>query len=128
MRSDRFDTDNKRVMALRSSISELGEQLDSYKSATAGALGGAAFLLLLAACGAYDLAAGKSGIWLAVGLSGESVRWLTGLLAAAGVLLLGLGLFRQVGRDRSRESRLAEMEEELAVLSNGRTEPEGNSE
>jgi hypothetical protein len=107
---------DERVRSLENDIRDLGEQIDSYRAATGGALGGAVFLLLLSACGLYDILSNNASIWSAVGLSPGGVYWLTLLLGAAGLFLLFIGISRTVRKDRSREDRLEEMQRELADL------------
>jgi hypothetical protein len=101
---------------LRSRISEAGQQIDSYKAKTAALLGGGVFLLLLALGAAYDLAAGKAGVWLAFGITKNAFYWIAGGLAVGSLVLLGLGCRREHRRDRRREAGLAELEQELADL------------
>ena len=101
---------------MRSSISDLGYQLDSYKTKTAAALGGGVFLLLLAAGAAYDLIAGKVGMWLTLGVTRETLVWITSGLGAGATILLVFG-FRRVQRSEvSAKARLEELEQEYADL------------
>ncbi len=99
---------------MRSSISDLGYQVDSYKTKTAAALGGGVFLLLLAAGAVYDLVAGKVGMWL--GATRETLVWITSGLGAGATILLVFG-FRRVQRSEiSAKARLEELEQEYADL------------
>ena len=101
---------------MRSSISDLGYQVDSYKTKTAAALGGGVFLLLLAAGAAYDLVAGKLGMWLTLGATHQTLVWITSGLGAGATILLVFG-FRRVSRsDISTKARLEQMEQEYADL------------
>ncbi len=101
---------------MRSSISDLGYQVDSYKTKTAAALGGGVFLLLLAAGAVYDLVAGKLGMWLNLGATRETLVWIAGGLGAGATILLVFG-FRRVRRSEiSTKARLEQMEQEYADL------------
>jgi hypothetical protein len=101
---------------MRLSISDLGYQVDSYKTKTAAALGGGVFLLLLAAGAVYDLVAGKVGMWLTLGATRETLVWITSGLGAGATILLVFG-FRRVQRfEISAKARLEELEQEYADL------------
>ena len=101
---------------MRSSISDLGYEVDSYKTRTAAALGGGVFLLLLAAGAAYDLVAGRVGVWLTLGATRETLVWITSGLGAGATILLVFG-FRRVRRSEiSTKARLEQMEQEYADL------------
>ena len=101
---------------MRSSISDLGYQVDSYKAKTAAALGGGVFLLLLAVGAAYDLVAGRVGVWLMLGATRETLVWITSGLGAGATILLVFG-FRRAGRSEiSTKARLEQMEQEYADL------------
>jgi hypothetical protein len=105
-----------RLARLRSEISDEGHALDAYKAKTAAAMGGGCFLFLLAMLAIYDLYAGKTGVWLSVGITRDLLTWVGGALAAVSLALLALALLRQRRRDRTREARLAELELEYADL------------
>jgi hypothetical protein len=101
---------------MRSTISDLGYQVDSYKTKTAAALGGGVFLLLLAAGAVYDLVAGKVGMWLTLGATRETLVWITSGLGAGATILLVFG-FRRVQRSEiSAKAKLEELEQEYADL------------
>jgi len=100
--------------SLKSDISTLGGEVDSYKAKTAGAMGAAVFLLLLAGGGTYDLVTGNNSIRSAIGISFTVYEALVIAFGAVGFLLLLTGLVREMRRDREREIRLEEMEQELA--------------
>jgi hypothetical protein len=71
---------------------------------------------LLAAGAGYDLANGKGGLWLALGVSQPALVWLAiGLASACLTLLTAAGVHHR-SRDRKRESSLAELQNELAGL------------
>ena len=108
-----FDAQLKK---LRSSISDLGHQLDSYKTKTAAALGGGVFLLLLAAGAAYDLIGRKSGAWLTLGVTRETLVWTASALGGGAIVLL-LGAFVRIRRrDSNLDARLDQMERDYAEL------------
>jgi hypothetical protein len=101
---------------LRSKISDLGSKIDARKTKTAGALGGGVFALLLAAGAAYDLIAGKSGVWLTLGITRESLIWAVCVLGAASFLMLSVGIVLIRTRDRGLSETLEELEQEYAAL------------
>jgi hypothetical protein len=106
----------RRLNDLRSRISDTGEQIDRHNAKTAAALGGGVFLGLLAAGAGYDVANGKGGLWLALGISQPSLVWLAiGLASACLILLTAAGVHHR-SRDRRRESNLAALQNELAGL------------
>jgi len=101
---------------LRSSISDLGYEVDSYKTRTGAALGGGVFLLLLGAGAAYDLATNNGGTWLMLGVSREAFVWMTIFLGGGATILLMLGFLRVRGSDEALRARLEQMELEYAEL------------
>jgi hypothetical protein len=108
--------DNTAIAALRNDIRDLGDQIDSYKARTAGAIGAGVFLLLLALGGAHDLISHNTSISGAIGITQADFKWIVIAFGAGGVGLMLLGLFRQWRRDRGREILLATMQRELARL------------
>jgi hypothetical protein len=104
------------LKTLRSSISDLGHQVDSRKTATAAALGGGVFLLLLAVGGAYDLMAHRDGSWLMLGVTREALIWIAGTLGVGAIVLLALGLVRVRMRDSCTDARLEKMEQKYEEL------------
>jgi hypothetical protein len=105
-----------KLKKMRSSIIDLGYQVDSYRTKTAAALGGGVFLLLLAAGAAYDLVSGKVGMWLPLGATRQTLVWITCGLGAGATILLVFG-FRRVRRSEiSVKVRLEELEQEYADL------------
>lgn len=114
--SDKVESLDAQLNDLRSGISDLGYQIDSYKTKTAAALGAGVFLLFLAALAAYDLIAGKRGVWLMVGISGEALTWLASGLGVAATILLMIGFRRVKHTDTRIRARLDSMEREYAEL------------
>lgn len=101
---------------LRSSISDLGHQVDSYKTKTAAALGGGVFLLLLAAGAAYDLLAQRSASWLMLGVTRGTLAWIAYGLGSCAIILVVLALVRIRRRDITLDVRLDQMEQEYAEM------------
>ncbi|HXG67074.1 MAG TPA: hypothetical protein VNO70_18365 [Blastocatellia bacterium] len=106
----------KQLQDLRVRISDLAQEIDTYRAKTAAALGGGVFLFLLALVAAYDIFMGKTGLWTAVGATQESVYWIGAGLAVASLALLGLAIMRERRRDREREAQLRRLEQEFARL------------
>ena len=101
---------------LRSSISDLAHQIDTYKTKTAAAIGGGLFLLLLAAGATYDVIARKSGVWLEHGVTRETLVWIAIALGGGAIILLAAGFVRAKRRDVELDQRLERMEKEYAEL------------
>ncbi len=102
---------------LRSNISDLGYQVDSSKTKTAAALGTGVFLLLLAVGAVYDLAVGKGGVWLRLGITHEALIWITVVLATSATILLTLGFRRVSHLDiNGAKARLEQMEQEYSDM------------
>jgi membrane protein implicated in regulation of membrane protease activity len=110
------------LVTLRSSISDLGHDIDLYKAKTGAALGGGVFLLLLAAGAAYDLITGNSTAWLALGITRQTLTSILVALAGVAIILLGLALIRLKRRDTKLEIKLDRMEQEYAELLELRSE------
>jgi len=104
------------LKTLRSSISDLGHQVDSEKTATAGALGGGVFLLLLGVGAAYDLFTNKGAAWLTLGVTRETLNWIAGAFGSGGIGLMVFALIRIRMRDTGVDVRLEQMEQEYAEL------------
>ncbi len=104
------------LKTLRSNISDLSHQIDSYKTKTAAAIGGGVFLLLLALLATCDLVAGHSGVWLNVGITRENLIWIAIVLGSGAIILLAIGLVLIERRDVELDHRLEQMEEEYAEL------------
>lgn len=113
---DNVDSLDKQLSTLRSGISDLGYQIDSYKAKTAAALGAGVFLSFLAALAAYDLAAGNGGVWLIVGITREALVWMARGLGVAAAILLVAGFRRVRKSDTVIRARLDSMEREYAEL------------
>jgi hypothetical protein len=101
---------------LRSSISDLGYQVDSSKTTAAAALGGGVFLLLLAAGVIYDLLVNNGGVWLKLGVTRNVLTVTVGALAGIATILLAFGIHRIRRSDLSAKARLEQMENEYADL------------
>jgi hypothetical protein len=114
--SDKVESLDAQLSRLRSGISDLGYEIDSYKTKTAAALGLGVFLAFLAALAAYDLAVGKGGVWLTVGITRESLTWLARGLGVTALILLIYGFHRVRRTDTSIRDRLDSMEREYAEL------------
>jgi hypothetical protein len=117
------DPESQSITTLRNEIRDLGELVDSYNAKTAGAMGAGVFLLLLALGGAYDLINHNTSISRAIGISQAGFWWLVTALGIGGSTLVLLGSVRRWRGDRDRESRLAEMEQELAQLESEAASP-----
>ncbi|PYT08690.1 MAG: hypothetical protein DMF60_04215 [Acidobacteria bacterium] len=113
---DHVEPHDAQLEKLRSSISDLGHQVDSYKTKTAAALGGGVFLLLLSAGAGYDLVAHKSASWLMLGVTRETLAWIAYGLGSCAIILVLLALVRIKRRDTSLDARLDQMELEYAEM------------
>jgi hypothetical protein len=114
--SDKVESLDIQLKNLRSSISDLGYQVDSYKTKTAAALGAGVFLSFLVALAAYDLVAGKGGVWLILGITRETLVWMASGLGIAAIILLLVGFRRLRLSDSAVRARLDSMEREYAEL------------
>jgi hypothetical protein len=110
------------LQSLRSQISDLGYQIDSYKTKKAAAFGLGVFLLLLAIGAVYDLVTGNSGVWMMLGITRESLAWIAGGLGLASLILLSIGAGLIVRHDKSLAARLDEMERNYAELLDARNQ------
>ncbi len=113
---DTVESADVHLVSLRSSISDLGHDIDLYKAKTGAALGGGVFLLLLAAGAVYDLIAGKGTAYLALGIARQTLISIAAGLAGVAMILLGIALVRLKRRDTSLEIKLDRMEQEYAEL------------
>ncbi len=114
--SDNRESIDVQLRNLRSNISDLGYEVDSFKAKSAAALGLGVFLLLLSAGAAYDLISAKQLVWQMLGVSREALTWTTVVVGSAAVGLLVYGLFLMKGADSDARARLEQMEEEYAEL------------
>ena len=114
--SDNRESIDVQLRNLRSNISDLGYEVDSFKAKSAAALGLGVFLLLLSAGAAYDLISSKQLVWQMLGVSREALTWTTVVVGCAAIGLLAYGLFLMKGADSDARARLEQMEEEYAEL------------
>jgi hypothetical protein len=114
--SDEHETLDSQLKNLRSSIGDLAYQVDTYKSKTAAALGAGVFLSFLATLAAYDVATGKGGVWLVLGITRETLVWLARGLGVAAAILLMVGFRRVRLSDTGVREKLDSMEREYAEL------------
>ena len=114
--SDKVESLEAQLKHLRSSINDLGYQIDSYKTKTAAALGAGVFLSFLGALTAYDLFAGKGGVWLVLGIDRETLVWIATALGVMATVLLIVGFRRVRLTDTGIRARLESMEREYAEL------------
>ena len=113
---DHVEPRDAQLDKLRSSINDLGHQVDSYKTKTAAALGGGVFLLLLAAGAAYDLLSQKSASWLMLGVTRGSLAWIAYGLGSCAIIFVLVALVRIRRRDTTLDVRLDQMEQEYAEM------------
>jgi hypothetical protein len=111
--SDNLDA---QLRDLRSSINDLGYEVDSYKTRTAAALGAGVFVLFLAAGAAYDLVAGRGGVWSFLGVNRQTLVWMAFALGVGALILLSIGFRRVRLSDTGRRAKLDLMEREYAEL------------
>jgi hypothetical protein len=101
---------------LRSRISDLGFELDAEKAGLGLAMGAGVFLILLAALAGYDLMTGKAGMWMAIGITRDTLNLVAYGCGGVGVGLIAYALIRRLRRDRKREAELAELEQQYSRL------------
>ncbi len=106
----------ERLKELRSQISEIGQEIDSYRTVTAASMGGGVFLLLLGLGAVYDLLTGNTSLWSKLGVARSELYWLAGALLALSLVLLATAFLRHRRRDLEREAHLIELEDEMADL------------
>lgn len=106
----------KRILEVRSRISDLGFEIDAEKAGLGLAMGAGVFLILLAALAGYDLMTGKAGIWLSVGITQETLKLAAYGCGGVGVALIAQALIRRLRRDRKREAELETLEQEYSRL------------
>jgi hypothetical protein len=113
---ERVESIDAQLIDLRSTISDLAHQIDSYKMKTGAALGGGLFVLLLAAGAAYDLIAGKAASWSMVGVTRQTLIAIAIGLTVGAILLLAIGLVLVRRRDAGLDIKLDRIEREYAEL------------
>lgn len=113
---DNVEPFDAQLKDLRSRISDLGHEVDSYKTKTAAALGGGVFLMLLAAGAAYDLFVHKSAAWLMLGVTHETLAWMVYGLGGCAIGLVMFAIVRLRRRDTSLDVALDQLEEQYAEL------------
>jgi hypothetical protein len=106
----------KRILEVRSRISDLGFEIDAEKAGLGLAMGAGVFLILLGALAGYDLLTGKAGIWVAVGVTQDTLQWVAFGCGGVGAALIAQAAARRARRDRKRETELADLEEEYTQL------------
>ena len=114
--SENRESIDVQLQTLRSSISDLGYEVDSFKAKIAGALGLGVFLLLLSAGAAYDLISAKQLVWQMLGVSREALTWITAIAGGVAIGLLWYGLALMKGADSNARAKLEQLEEEYAEL------------
>jgi|SRR5215510_3946311 len=114
--SDNCESIDVQLRNLRSSISDLGYEVDSFKAKIAAALGLGVFLLLLSAGAAYDLFSTKQLVWQMLGVSREALTWITAIAGSVAIGLLLYGFLLMRGADSDARARLEQMEEQYAEL------------
>ena|SRR5689334_4844700 len=106
----------KQMADVRGRISDIGYEIDASKAMAGYMMGGGVFLLLLAGLAAYDLLNGKAGIYQPLGITRDMLKWIAWGCAGLGAAAILQTLIRRRHRDRSRETELAELEEDYARL------------
>lgn len=113
---DNVEPFDAQLKNLRSRISDLGHQVDSYKTKTAAALGGGVFLMLLAAGAAYDLVVHKSASWLMLGVPHKTLVWIVYGLGGCAIVLVLFAIVRIRRHDTNLDVALDHLEQEYAEL------------
>ena len=83
-------------------------------------MGGAVFLLMLAAGAAYDLITGNTALSVALGVTRETLTVIALGCGLGGLALLAHALVRSRRADQARAAELAVLEEEYADLLDAR--------
>lgn len=107
---------DQRLNETRSRINDLGHEIDARKAAVARSMGGAVFLLMLAAGATYDLVTRNYSLSIALGVTGETLLRIALCCGLAGIALMAHAIVRSRLRDRLRDAELAELEEAYADL------------
>lgn len=79
-------------------------------------MGGAVFLLMLAAGAAYDLLTGNTALSVALGVARETLTGIALGCGLAGLALLAHAVVQSRRSDQSRDTELAGLEQEYADL------------
>lgn len=108
--------DEKQIIEVRAAISDLGFELDAEKAGLGMAMGAGVFLILLAALAGYDLFTGKSGVWMAIGITRDALNLAAYGCGGVGVALITYALIKRLRRDRKRESELDELQHKYSRL------------
>jgi len=106
----------KRLLELRGRISDLGYETDAGKATDGLMMGGGVFLLLLGLLAAYDLFNGKTNIYAPLGITRDLLQWVAWIGVGVGALLILRTVMSRRRRDHSRDTELADLEEEYARL------------
>lgn len=106
----------QRLNETRSRISDLGYEIDARKAAVARSMGGAVFLLILAAGAAYDLVTRNAALSIALGVTRETLLRIALCCGLGGLALLAHAVVRSRFSDQSRDAELATLEQAYADL------------
>jgi hypothetical protein len=107
---------DQRLNETRSRISDLGYEIDARKAAVARSMGGAVFLLMLAAGAAYDLVTRNAALSIALGVTRETLLRMALGCGLGGLALLAYAIVRSKFSDRSRDAELAMLADAYADL------------
>jgi len=113
---DESSSTEKHIIEVRAAISDLGFELDAEKAGLGVAMGAGVFLILLAALAGYDLMTGKAGVWIAVGITRDTLNLIAYGCGGVGLALIAYALSRRLRRDRKREAELNKLEQEYSRL------------
>jgi hypothetical protein len=113
---DESSSTEKQITEVRSRISDLGFEMDAEKAGLGMAMGAGVFLILLAALAIYDLLTGKAGVWVAIGITRDTLNLAAYGCGGVGIALIAYALIRRLRRDRKREAELDELEREYSRL------------
>ena len=105
---------DQRLNETRSRISDLGHEIDVRKATVARSMGGAVFLLMLAAGAAYDLITHNAALSVVLGVTRETLSRIALCCGLAGLVLLAHAIVRSRFSDQSRDAELARLEQDYA--------------
>lgn len=120
---DESSSTEKHIIEVRSAISDLGFEIDAEKAGLGLAMGAGVFLILLAALAGYDLMTGKAGVWIAIGITRDTLNLVVYGCGGVGVALIAYALIRRLRRDRKREAELNKLEQEYSRLLDDKAVP-----